>query len=65
MAVAAVFEDLQDCLSIDPILAVCDGLTREQINAVLDFAAHSLSSPSLARQCEFYLTQGRQRASVT
>jgi uncharacterized protein (DUF433 family) len=49
MPVAAVFENLQDGLSIDQILALYDGVTREQINAVLDFAAHSLSSPSLAR----------------
>jgi uncharacterized protein (DUF433 family) len=55
---ATVVENLQDGLSIDQILALYDGLTREQINAVLDFAAHSLSSPSFARQCEFYLIKG-------
>jgi uncharacterized protein (DUF433 family) len=41
MAVAAVFENLQDSLSIDQILALYDGMNREQINAVLDFAARS------------------------
>ena len=35
--------------SIDQILALYDGLNRDQINAVLDFAAHSLSSTSLSR----------------
>jgi uncharacterized protein (DUF433 family) len=49
MPVAAVFENLQDGLSIDQILALYDGLNRDQINAVLDFAAHSLSSTSLSR----------------
>ena len=49
MPVAAVFENLQDGLSIDQILALYDGLTREQVNAVLDFAAHSLTSPSMTR----------------
>ena len=49
MPVAAVFENLQDGLSIDQILALYEGLTREQVNAVLYFAAHSLASPSLTR----------------
>lgn len=49
MPVAAVFENLQDGLSIDQILALYEGLTRDQVRAVLDFAAHSLSSPSLTR----------------
>jgi len=47
MPVATVFENLPDGLSIDQILALYDGLTRDQVNAVLDFDAHSLSSPSL------------------
>ena len=49
MPVAAIFDNLQDGLSIDQILELYDGLTREQINTVLDFAAHSLASPSLTR----------------
>ena len=49
MPVAAIFDNLQDGLSVDQILELYDGLTREQINAVLDFAAHSLASPSLTR----------------
>lgn len=48
---AAVFENLEDGLTIDEIVELYDGLTREQIKAVLDFTAHSLESPSLSWQC--------------
>ncbi len=40
--VSAVFENLEDGLTIDDIVEMFDGLTREQVRAVLDFAAHSL-----------------------
>jgi uncharacterized protein (DUF433 family) len=39
MPVAAVFENLEDGLSIDELVELYDGLTREQIQAVLEFAA--------------------------
>ena len=42
---AAVFENLEDGLTIDEIVEMFDGLTREQVKAVLDFAAHSLEAP--------------------
>jgi uncharacterized protein (DUF433 family) len=42
MPVAAVFENLEDGLTIDEIVELYDGLTREQVQAVLDFAAQSL-----------------------
>ena len=42
MPVAAVFENLEDGLTIDQIVELYDGLTREQVQAVLDFAAQSL-----------------------
>jgi uncharacterized protein (DUF433 family) len=45
---AAVFENLEDGLSIDEIVRMFDGLTREQVRAVLDFAALSLGSPATA-----------------
>jgi uncharacterized protein (DUF433 family) len=45
MPVSAVFENLEDGVSIDELIALYDGLTREQIQAVLDFAARSLASP--------------------
>lgn len=46
---AAVFENLEDGLTIDEIVRMFDGLTREQVRAVLDFAAESLSAPATAR----------------
>jgi uncharacterized protein (DUF433 family) len=44
--VAAVFENLEDCLSMDEVVGLYDGLTREQVKAVLEFAAESLEIPS-------------------
>lgn len=43
--VAVVFENLEDGLTIDEITRMFDGLTRQQIRAVLDFAAQSLAGP--------------------
>jgi uncharacterized protein (DUF433 family) len=43
---AAVFENLEDGLTIDQIVQMFEGLTREQVRAVLDFAAQSLASTS-------------------
>jgi uncharacterized protein (DUF433 family) len=48
MPVAAVFENLEDGLSIDQIVRLYDGLTREQVQSVLEFAARSLRVPALA-----------------
>ena len=45
--VAAVFENLEDGLTIDQIVQMFDGLTREQVRTVLDFAARSLETPGL------------------
>jgi len=45
MQVAAVLENLEDGLTIDEIVELYDGLTREQVQAVLDFAAQSLAAP--------------------
>jgi uncharacterized protein (DUF433 family) len=47
--VAAVFENLEDSLTTDEIVKMFDGLSREQVRAVLDFAAHSLEAPAPAR----------------
>jgi len=44
MPVSAVFENLEAGASIDDIIEQFD-ITREQINAVLDFAARSLDAP--------------------
>jgi uncharacterized protein (DUF433 family) len=40
---AAVFENLEDGFTIDEIVRMFDGLTREQVKAVLGFAAQSLN----------------------
>ena len=42
MPVAAVFENLEDGMAIDEIVRLYDGLTREQVQSVLEFAARSL-----------------------
>jgi uncharacterized protein (DUF433 family) len=47
--VAAVFENLEDGFTIDEVAALYDGLTREQIKAVLEFAAHSLETPFVSQ----------------
>jgi len=50
MTVAAVFENLEDGLTIDEIFEMFDGLTREHVKTVLDFAAQSFAAQSLAAQ---------------
>ena len=49
MPVSAVFENLEDGITIDELIELYDGLTREQVEAVLDFAARSLGPPALAQ----------------
>ena len=46
MPVSAVFENLEDGVSIDEIIELYDGLTREQVEAVLEFATRSLEIPT-------------------
>jgi Uncharacterized conserved protein len=48
MPVATVFENLEAGASIDEIMEWFD-VSRDQINAVLEFAARSLAPPALAR----------------
>jgi uncharacterized protein (DUF433 family) len=47
MPVSAVFDNLEAGASIDEIVEQFD-ITREQINAVLEFAARSLDAPKPA-----------------
>ena len=47
--VVAVFENLEDGLTVDGVAALYDGLTCEQVKAVLEFAARSLATPALSR----------------
>jgi uncharacterized protein (DUF433 family) len=49
MPVATVFENLKAGMTIDELLETFDGLTREQVQAVLQFAARSLEAPVAAR----------------
>ena len=44
LPVATIFEKLEDGLTIEEIMEQFD-VTREQITAVLDFAARSLEAP--------------------
>ena len=44
LPVATIFENLEDGLTVEEIMEQFD-VTREQINAVLDFAARSLETP--------------------
>jgi uncharacterized protein (DUF433 family) len=45
LPVATIFENLEDGLSIEEIMEQFD-VTREQVTAVLDFAARSLEAPT-------------------
>ena len=44
LPVATIFENLEDGLGIEEIMEQFD-VTREQVTAVLDFAARSLEAP--------------------
>ena len=48
MPVSIVFENLEDGVTIDELIKLYDGLTRDQVIAVLDFAARSLEAPAVA-----------------
>ena len=49
MPVSAIFENLEAGANIDDILQWFDGLNREQVKAIIDFAARSLETPAPAR----------------
>jgi len=44
--ISAVFENLEDGLTIEEIVQMFDGLKQEQAKAVLEFAAQSVSTPA-------------------
>jgi len=46
LPVVAVFENLADGMTIDEIVELYDGLKREQIQSVLQFAVRSLAIPA-------------------
>jgi uncharacterized protein (DUF433 family) len=45
MPVSAIFENLEAGANIDHIMEWFDGLDREQVKAVIEFAARSLDKP--------------------
>ena len=49
LPVAAVFANLEDGLTVSEIVKMFDGLTLDQLNAVLEFAAQSLAAPEPIR----------------
>ncbi len=49
MPVSTIFENLEAGANIDDILQWFDGLDREQVKAVIEFAARSLETPTPAR----------------
>jgi uncharacterized protein (DUF433 family) len=49
MPVATIFESLEAGASLDNIMEWYDGLDRDQVKAVIEFAARSLDTPSPAR----------------
>ena len=48
MPVSAIFENLEAGANIDDIMEWYDGLDREQIKTVIEFAARSLDNPPAA-----------------
>lgn len=48
MPVSAIFENLESGANIDDIMEWYDGLDREQIRAVIEFAARSLDQAPAA-----------------
>jgi uncharacterized protein (DUF433 family) len=49
MPVATIFENLEAGANIDDILEWYDGLNRDQVKAVIEFAARSLDAPVAGR----------------
>jgi uncharacterized protein (DUF433 family) len=45
MPVSAIFENIEAGASVDDIMEWFDGLNREQVKAVIEFAARSLDKP--------------------
>jgi len=49
MPVSTIFENLEAGANIDDILQWFDGLDREQVKAVIEFAVRSLETPAPTR----------------
>ena len=51
MPVATIFENLEAGANIDDLMEWFDGLDRNQVKAVIEFAARSLDTPAPALHC--------------
>jgi uncharacterized protein (DUF433 family) len=47
MPVSAIFENIEAGASIDDVMQWFEGLDRDQVKAVIEFAARSLDRPSV------------------
>jgi uncharacterized protein (DUF433 family) len=66
MPVSAIFENLEAGANIDDIMQWYDGLNREQLKAVIEFAVCSLDRlPEYADRCRFFsIRQPPYRSAV-
>jgi uncharacterized protein (DUF433 family) len=48
MPVAAIFDNIEAGANINDIMEWFEGLDRQQVKAVIEFAAHSLDTPAPA-----------------
>src|SRR5437763_12835792 len=67
MPVSVIFENLEAGANIDDIMNWFEGLDRDQIKAVIEFAARSLDetpSSAVSRLCSSSLTKAPQFLSV-
>jgi Protein of unknown function (DUF433) len=56
MPVPSIFENLEAGANIDDIMEWFDGLDRDQVRAVIEFAARSLNKPSVCTRRESAVT---------
>jgi len=62
MPVSAIFENLEAGANIDDIMEWFDGLDREQVKAVIEFAARSLDKPPVYRPDAGFVRSGQSFA---
>jgi hypothetical protein len=62
MPVSAIFENIEAGANIDDIMEWFDGLDREQVKAVIEFAARSLDKPLSMLDNAGFVRSGNARA---
>lgn len=60
MPVSAIFENIEAGANIDDIMEWFDGLDREQVKAVIEFAARSLDKPPVLLLDTGFVGSGRR-----